>query len=118
MRTIVVLTVITLFALSTARCADAGVMLGESPSVIAQDSSSISAQMPLQQEEQKRFGFRKNESSGLSGFTVSLSHSVCQSAAAFENGIPEPNAILLDVLRLANDALPVSPVLCGLLKPS
>ncbi|HBJ37988.1 MAG TPA: hypothetical protein DDZ51_25170 [Planctomycetaceae bacterium] len=119
MRTIVALTVITLFALATARCADAGVMLGDSPAVIAQDASSLSADLtPLQKEEQKRGSFHQGESSAMYGFSISVSQTVVQSAtgASFENLIQQPP--LLGLLGISNEALPVSPELDSLLKPS
>jgi hypothetical protein len=119
MRTIVILTVITLFALATSRCADAGVMLGESPAVIAQDASSMSAELtPLQQEEQKRGSFHQGEPSGMSGFSVSVSQTVVQAATgdSFANLIHQPP--LLGLLGISNEALPVSPELDSLLKPS
>ena len=119
MRTFVVLTVITLFALSTARCADAGVMLGESPAVITQDASSLSADLtPLQQEEQKRCGFRQSELAGMSGFSPSASQTLSQSAATSEIEILAPQPTLSGASMLANSILPQSPVFDGLLKPS
>ena len=119
MRKIVVLTVITLIALATARCADAGVMLGESPAVIAQDASSLSAPLTsLQPEEQKRGSFRQGESSAMSGFSISVSQPVSQNAVVGAIVSTRPPFLLLGVLRLSNETLPVAPILDGLLKPS
>jgi len=119
MRTIIVLTVFTLFFFATARCVDAGVMLGESPPVITQCSSAMMANLtPLQEEEQQRCGFRQSEPSGLSGSSVNTVQTVGQSATVGEMDFLGPQLVLSWVLDLTNEILPISPVLDGLLKPS
>lgn len=119
MRSIVMFTAFTLFFFATARCVDAGVMLGESPAVITQCPSAMMANLtPLQAEEQQRCSFRPNESSGMSGFSINGNQTAGQSAAIGELRCPDPQAIMSHVLELANEILPISPVLDGLLKPA
>ncbi|HBJ34791.1 MAG TPA: hypothetical protein DDZ51_08515 [Planctomycetaceae bacterium] len=119
MHKIVVFTVITLFALATARCANAGVMLGESPAVIGPDASLMSVESkPLHQEKQKQGNFHQGESSGMSGFSVSVSQTYSQSAAVGVEDVSRPHLFLSCVLKIANEVLPVDPALGSLLKPS
>ena len=119
MRSIVVLVVFTLFSFATARCVDAGVMLGESPAVIAPCASAMTANLTqLQAEKQHGCSFRQGESGGLSGFSINLVQTVSHSATVGETGFLGTQLVVSCVLELANEVLPVSPVLDGLLKPA
>lgn len=119
MRTIVALTAFVLFSLATARCVDAGVILGESPAVISQCTAAMMANLPpLQEEEQQRSSFRQSESSGLSGFSVNVVQAVAQSATIGETGIVAATLVRCGFLTISNAVLPPSPVIDGLLKPS
>jgi hypothetical protein len=119
MRNIVVLTAFTLFIFATTRCADAGVMLGESPSVIATNAASVSADLtPLQQEEQKQGNFHQGESSGMSGFSTNSVQTVGQPATIGTLEASLQQSHLLAFLELSNECLPASPLLDSLLKPS
>jgi hypothetical protein len=54
----------------------------------------------------------------LSGISSNVSSSVSQSAAFSEIEVPVPQAIQFGTVTLSNAALPPSPILDGLLKPS
>ncbi len=111
MRTIVALTVFSLFFFATARCVDAGVMLGESPTVISQCTAPMMVNLtPFQEEEQQRCSFRQSESSGLSGSSINTVQTVGQSATAHPQLLPVAPSVV-ERLYVVNDARPHSPFL-------
>ncbi|TWU39758.1 hypothetical protein [Novipirellula artificiosorum] len=119
MRFHLLLAVLAIFA--AVRCADAGVIMGESPA--EKNLGACSAQMiadmkAAQQQEQERGNVDQGESSGMSGVAVSVSPSLSSSALLFDGLVALPKPTPLWVVTLANATLPPCPILDGLLKPS
>ncbi|TWT81135.1 hypothetical protein CA13_25830 [Planctomycetes bacterium CA13] len=103
------------------RCADAGVIVGESPA--EKNLGACSAQMladlkAAQEQELERGSIDQGDGSGMSGIAVSVNCSFSSTALLFDGLVAVPTPIPLWAVEIANANLPPCPDLDGLLKPS